>query len=147
MTLSSGCAPMLWSGVAQACQTAVRSGWCGRLSYCPGAGAFRRCRTPTFLAVEMRFYLSGEPGAVNLNSVQGEENALFAHLPLFLALLLLLTGGDRYCAGNLLVCLVSLGPLWKPADFKEQSHAPSCPSHAPSRLTLSSCCDALMPLL
>lgn len=95
VTLSSGCARALWSGGAQFWQPAMQSGWHGCLSYCPCVGVLQRCRMPTSLAVEVQFYLSRELGAVNLNSVQGEENALFAHLPLFRPLLLLLTGGEQ----------------------------------------------------
>lgn len=55
--------------------------------------------------------------------VQGEEDALFAHLPLFPTLVFLLTGGDLWlhCVRNPLVYLVSFRHLWKPVDSKERS--------------------------
>lgn len=96
MTSSSRCAGVVRGSVAQGWQAAVQSGWCGCLRYGPGVKALRRSLTHASQTVEVEFYPSEELGAVSLKkSVQGEENVVFVHLPLFLALLLLLTGVDR----------------------------------------------------
>lgn len=126
VTLSSGRAWALRGGVAQAWQPAMQSGWCGSLELLTlhesAMGVLHThltCCRSTVLP---------EWGIGSCESelfVQGEENALFAHVSLFLDLSLLLTGGDRcfllYCAGNPLVFLVSFRRFENLLTLKEES--------------------------
>lgn len=114
------CSPVMpGHSFAQAWQPAVQSGW-----------AFPSCRSAVLPAWET------ESGVFE----QGEGSALFAHLTFFLALLLLLIGGDGCWAGSPLLFFSPLGTCGTLLILKNEAKA----SHASSYLTVSSCCDALL---
>lgn len=85
MTLSARCAGLMWGTVAEGLQAAVQSGWWRCLRCGLHVRALWSSLTHASQTAEVKFYPSGELGAMSLKkSVQGKENVLFAHLPLFL---------------------------------------------------------------